>query len=219
MNALTQHQTGGALATPGGNPFATYGEQASATKEFLKFEKGEWTIGADGEEVPLGTRFVANMNGLQIGWQRWWAKKPDRDIFGLLVEGYQPPKRYELGDDDRDMWEKDERTGVPRDPWQFTNVLPLRSLDGEIDAVFSTSSRGGIGAIGQLCKEYGKVFTQKPGLLPVIEIGADSYKHNDYGKVFVPVLKLVDWVSEEGIAEASAPAPAPAPATTKKTRF
>lgn len=218
MNALTQTQTGGALANPSANPFASYGEQASASKEFLKFEKGEWTIGADGGDVPLGTRFVANMNGLQIGWQRWWSKKPDREILGFVAEGYQPPKRHELGDDDREMWERDERTGVPRDPWQFTNVLPLKSPDGEVDAVFSTSSRGGIGAIGQLCKEYGKLFMQKPGMLPVIEVGADSYKHPDYGKVFVPVLKLADWVDEADAAAASEPEPAPAPAS-KKTRF
>lgn len=221
MNALTQtNGTGGALAIPGHNPYASYGEQAAGARDFLKFEKGEWSIGADGEEVPLGTRLVANMAGLKIGWQRWENKKPDREVMGLVAEGYQPPRRHELGDEDKGLWEKDEKTGVPRDPWQLTNVLPLKSANGEVDAVYSTSSRGGIGAIGQLCKDYGKLFMQKPGMLPVIEIGSDSYKHPDYGKVFTPTLKLVDWVSENDLlAGAEETKPEPAAAPKAKTRF
>jgi len=220
MNALTQtNGTGGALAIPGHNPYASYGEQAAGARDFLKFEKGEWSIGADGEEVPLGTRLVANMAGLKIGWQRWENKKPDREVMGLVAEGYQPPRRHELGDEDKALWEKDEKTGVPRDPWQLTNVLPLKSANGEVDAVYSTSSRGGIGAIGQLCKDYGKLFMQKPGMLPVIELGTDSYKHSDYGKVFVPSLKLVDWISENDLLSGAAPEPEPAPAPKAKTRF
>ena len=95
------------------------------------------------------------------------------------------------------QWETDDR-GDPRDPWQFTNHLPLKGPETGDEFLFATSTRGGIGAIGAFAKTYGTVYRQKPGKLPVIELQASDYAHPNkaYGRVDVPVFELVDWVDE-----------------------
>lgn len=218
-NAVTNYQGGGAVAPAGGyDPYAAYGEKAAATKTFLKFQKGEYTYGQNDDEMAIGTRLVANMAGLQQGWQKWVEKKPEQEIMELVASGKELPKRHELGDLDKATWPLDKE-GRPQDPWQFTNVLGLKDAKSGEEYTFATSSRGGIGAIGQLCKEYGKVYRMKPGFLPVIELQVDSYKHSEYGKVHVPVLKLVEWVKEDDLLSGSGGGDAAEPPKTGKTKF
>lgn len=221
-NAMTNYNGGGAVAvTDGYDPYARYGEQAAGNKTFLKFQKGDYTFGQNDEEMAIGTRLVANMAGLKAGWQKWEGGKPTGEEMELVASGRQAPKRPELGDTDQALWETDDQ-GRPRDPWQFTNVLGLKDAASGEEYTFSTGSRGGIGAIGQLCREFGKVYRMKPGFLPVIELQVDSYKHAQYGKVFTPVLKLVDWVKEDDLlsgAGADAEEPAAAEKKGGKTKF
>ena len=226
--AVTTTAPAGALAHPGNyDPYASYGEQASATKVYITFKNGEYLFGSEQEVIPEGTRFIANMPGLRIGWKRWGNKVVTDERMGLLAEGFRPPSRHELGDQDQNQWELDDKR-QPRDPWQQTNELTLRGVETGDEFVFATSGKGGIGAIGELCKTYGKLYRQKPGLAPLIELGRDSYQHKVYGKTYFPVLKLVDWVREPDTEEpsaapppaaASAPAPSPEPEKAKRTRF
>ena len=209
--AVSTTQSAGAVAYPGGyDPYAAYGQQASSNKIYVTFKAGEYLYGADQDEVPEGTRFIANMAGLRIGRKHWPGKKVIDEPLGLLAEGFRPPPRHELGDQDRNQWDLDERK-EPRDPWQSTNELTLRGLETGTELVFSTSGKGGIGAIGELCKAYGRLYRQKPGMAPVIELGSDSYNHKDWGKTYFPVLKLVDWVREPDAFDQPAPAAAAAP--------
>jgi hypothetical protein len=46
---------------------------------------------------------------------------------------------------------------------------------------------------------------QHPGQLPVVQLETDSYKHDDYGKVYVPVFKLINWASEAELVELFGP--------------
>jgi hypothetical protein len=64
--------------------------------------------------------------------------------------------------------------------------------------MLSVSSRGGINAIGALCKSYGSHIRVAPEDMPVIALRSDSYKHTQYGKVFVPLLAVVAWVDRDG---------------------
>lgn len=200
MNEVTTQQSG-AVAEYGGNAFTSYGEKAASVGlPILKFTKGDWLYGQEGDEIDIGTRFLANMDGLKQGWIRWENLRPAEEHLFLVVSGEQPPKRGDLGCTDQEYWDTDDN-GNPRDPWQFTNVLPLRFLEGDREeCTFNTTSRGGIGAIGVLCKAYGKEFQQRPGQTPVIEVGVDSYQHSNksYGRIKVPTLTLVGWVDEDG---------------------
>ena len=144
--------------------------------------------------MELGTKLVANMAELEVGWIRWVDKKPAEQKMHLLTEGVRYT-RDQLGYDDETEWEVD-KDNKPQDPWQETNTLPMASLDGEEAYMFNASSYGGRGAIAKLCKQYGSEYRQHPGEFPVIELDRDSYKHDDYGKIWFPVFTIVDWVAE-----------------------
>ena len=65
--------------------------------------------------------------------------------------------------------------------------------------IFSTGSRGGIGAIGKLSSGYGRQRHKQADKLPVIEIGSDSYRHKTYGDVSYPTFRIVEWRSEDAL--------------------
>jgi len=193
MNDIVTRNTT-AVAKQSDNPFADYADSAVATSivgKLLKFSKGDWLAGKDEDEVPNGTKFVANMGELLTGWQRWEDNKPTEQRMGKVMERYQAPHRNELGDMDREQWEVDS-TGKERDPWQRTNYLLCKGLnDGEL-YTFTTSSKGGLDAVARLCKDYAPFMATKPNEWPVIEIGTDGYAHpnKDFGRIKVPTFKI-----------------------------
>lgn len=203
MNAVTEVNSGTALAAAY-DPYAAYGQEAASNSgDFLKFSKGEWLKGQNDDEVPGGTKVVANMAELSIGWIRWADKKPVDRRMGLLAQGFKPEKREELGYTDIAEWERD-KDDKPIDPWSFTNELPVADPTTGEQMVISMSSKGGIGAMGNLCKAYGKEYRERGGLVPVISLDRDSYKHKEYGKTYVPVLSIVDWIDNDGVPKPAA---------------
>lgn len=187
-----------------GNYFQSYGDQASQKTivgKLLKFNKGDYLAGEDEDEIDEGTQLVANMDELMVGWIRWSDKRPTDQIMGRVSEGYQPQRRNELGDEDKGKWEVDAQ-GREQDPWSFSNYLLLKAVDGEDIFTFTTASKGGLNAIGELCKGYGKLMRQKPDEFPIIELGTDSYTHKEYGRVKTPKFKIVGWAPKAAFAEA-----------------
>jgi len=228
----TQAQAALPAAVMGGDPFAAYGAKVGQQGLFVTFKAGEFMAGQNAETIPLGTRLAANVAGLRIGWKRWFGSQVTDDMLELLIDQKPIAPRNTLGDLDPALWELDDQ-GQPRDPWQLTNELSFSDSEGQI-YIYATASKGGIGAIGRLCASYGKLYRQKPGLTPVVELGADSYMHPKYKKTYFPVFEIVDWVDADEAAgpaeeeagstqaEAAAPAqvPAPAPPTApRKARF
>jgi hypothetical protein len=90
---------------------------------------------------------------------------------------------------DQTQWEKDA-TGKPRDPWTFQYYLALEDAETGVVMTFVTGSAGGNGAIGRLCGQFHR--NAKNGL-PIIRLGASSYKHKAYGRVEVPDFPIIDW--------------------------
>ena len=184
------------------NYFTDYGSQAGGQSnivgKLLKFSKGDYMAGADNDEVEEDTLVVVNMDSILVGWQRWQDNKPAEQLMGAISEGFQPARRADLGYDDEDKWEVDDQ-GKARDPWQFSNVALMRAIDakgkgGEL-YTFATSSKGGIGAVGRLCVEYGKVMREKPDVWPAITLGVGSYVHPNkaYGRIKFPVFDVISW--------------------------
>lgn len=213
-----------ALTTPGGDPFSSYGAKVGIQGTFLTFKNGEFLAGQDQAEVPIGTRLAVNMQGLRVGWRRWFKDELTDDLTELLVDQMPLKQRNELGDLDEKLWDSDDK-GNPRDPWQFTNVIEFVSTEGET-YIYSTGSKGGLGAIGKLCKAYGKEYRQRPGQVPVIDLERDSYNHKTYGKTYFPVFNLVDWVDEDALDAIAGEKPAEEPKqveppkqAAKRTRF
>jgi hypothetical protein len=147
--------------------------------------------------VAESTQLVAIMDTLLVGYQKWEDSKPIEQRMGLVAEAYQPERRAALGDTDPAAWETDD-SGKPKDPWQFTNMVAM--IDPELSQIYTfvTSSKGGISAIGELAKSYGKLVRQRPNELPLIELGVGSYLHSDrkLGRIKYPTFKIVSWVDK-----------------------
>jgi hypothetical protein len=206
-----------------GNYFTQYGEQASQRNivgRLLKFSKGDYLVGEHNVEMPRNTELAANMDELMIGWIKWQDNKPVEQIMGRLADGYQPLKRKELDDQDESQWERDD-DDEPRDPWQYSNYLIMKT-PGESDPeeglfTFATSSKGGIGAIGELCKAYGKAMRSRPDEFPIVKLDVGSYAHSNkqFGRIKFPIFEIIGWISKTELHEALGHAAAAAAAEDK----
>ena len=80
---------------------------------------------------------------------------------------------------------------------QFSNSLILVDLENGGLFTFSTSSKGGLGAIGELAKEHGKHIRMKPDEVPIVELDRGSYQHSNpqYGEIRFPIFKIVGRIS------------------------
>lgn len=228
-DVATIEKQGTAVAISGGNAFEAYGNavsQKSIVGDILKFTKfGEFVAGQDESELAAGTRLIANMDELLIGWVRWEDNKPTEQLMGRVAEGFQPSRRNELGDDDESRWETDD-DGKPRDPWQRANYLILKAEEGDQLYTFTTGSKSGLNAIGELCKVYGRQMRQRPDDFPIIALTPDFYIHPKYKKIFVPKFEIVGWAQKSSLNEAlgnansasdAAPAEETAPPKDKKS--
>src|SRR5262249_15665704 len=128
--------------------------------ELLRFSKGDYLAGEGGKEVPAGTVFTAAVDELMVGYVKWTDGKPAEHVMVRVADGRPLPKRADLGDDDQAFWELDANN-ERRDPWRFTNYLPLLSETGEL-YTFTTSSRGGISAIAGLARRYASYRKRHP---------------------------------------------------------
>lgn len=208
-NVMIQNNSSGLPATKTDDPFTSYGEKMSQTTgQFLSFDKGVWLYGQDKAKLPNGTRLAANIAGLMVGWRHWWGGRVTEDLLEPLVDQKPVPTRSSLGDLDTGTWERDERSGQARDPWVFTNTLQLVDNEGE-SYLYSASSKGGLNAIGRLCKVYGQEYRQRPGMVPIVELGGDSYMHSnaEYGLIHTPELRVVGWTDAKSIETGGDEAP------------
>ncbi len=195
MNSIAKTENHVLATQSDADPFLTYGQETTTGTPFLKFIKGEFVFGTDDEKLPLGTRLVPNMADLRTGWLKWRDGEPVDERMACVAKGERAPVREELGDMDKNLWDTDEAGGVI-DPWQRTNVLRLKSAETGAEFVFSTSSKGGIGAIGKLCTAYGGERHRQGGKLPVIELQIGSYQHRRYGEVKFPKFPIMAWADE-----------------------
>jgi hypothetical protein len=198
-------------AESGSNPFEEIGNQAARRiiGQLLKFSKGDYLYGAENDELPMGSKLIANMDQLLRGWIKWADNKPAEQVMGLVSEGFKIPKRDTLGDQDESEWELDDR-GQPRDPWQETYYLVVRLLDKDGKPTegndglytFTTASTGGKDAIIDLCSKYGKWMRMRPNDYPVITLDMEKYNHpnKQYGVIKKPKFLFnvkKDWMPKD----------------------
>jgi hypothetical protein len=112
---------------------------------------------------------------------------PDR-VMGLLYDGFVMPARETLGDTDPASWDMG-LDGKPADPWQHTIYLVLQNADTAELSTFTTSSKTGRRAVGNLLRHYDRMQKTNPGELPVVKLKKGGFAHRDerIGWVAVPV--------------------------------
>ena len=140
------------------NPYLEYSEAVARRRldgEPLTFAKGDWPVGKGDATLAASTQLVAIMPTLTIGWIKWRGGKPVDGRMGLVVDGFKPPRRADLDDHESANWEEDA-AGDLRDPWQSSNEIVFTTPDATRIFTFRTSSRGGFGALGELCKAHAR---------------------------------------------------------------
>jgi hypothetical protein len=177
--------------------------------DLLKFsgKTGAWTAGAQGIEVPIGTQLVAILPEMLAGYVKWSDGELVEQALVPVTEAYDPKAlRVSLGDTDRDKWAQGE-DGQHGDPWKEAAYLPLKNLKTGAEYTYSTSSLGGVRAVKKLVATYAWQLRAAPETtanhLPVVELGARSYKHADRkrGTIFNPMLTGIDWVPASAVTD------------------
>ena len=207
MPNLVQQNGSNAVAVAGANPWAE-AARGVESGSYLKFNgnDGRWSFGQDDEDLPVGSRAIADMETLAFGWTCWVESNVEEEIFVTVASGQKPPAEHELTDhgpyDDDDGW---------RESASLSLILESYGDDDQDEAVgtqllWKSSTGGQVRQIRKMTGAYGRVFSQHPGEFPVIELGAESYapKNKKHGKLkWSPVLKIVGWMTAaevEGLA-------------------
>ena len=95
--------------------------------------------------------------------------------------------------------------------WQEQWAVNVKCIDGAdagTEAVYKTTTVGGIQAIvGLIDAVRDRLNGGQHGgkVSPVVHLEKDSYPHSEHGKIWTPLLTIVDWMPLSG------PAPEPAP--------
>jgi hypothetical protein len=153
---------------------------------------GEITRGSN--KVPVGAteHFRANLHGAQEGWVKLVKGQPEERRLGLIVEGFEPPERWELGDMEKHLWDKNQ------DPWKPSCYLPLRDNAGAL-CCFSSMNVSGCDALSKLLEVYMRPGADRGGKCPVIRITTTSYFNKTYNRdVFKPLFEIVGWEYWDG---------------------
>jgi hypothetical protein len=104
--------------------------------------------------------------------------------------------------------------------WQKEWSVNMKCLDGAdagIEVVFKATTDGGIKAVVLMVDQVRDRLNsgQHDGkIAPIVRLEKDSYPHSQYGKVWIPVLNTIDWMSLDG----PAPTPAPEPPLVEQPR-
>ena len=176
--------------------------------DLLKFsgKTGEWTAGPQGVEIPIGTQLVAIVPEMLVGFAQWKdGELVEQEMVPITPDYDAKALRASLGDTDRTAWEKGE-DGERIDPWDEAVLLPMKNLKTGAEYTFSTFSVGGVRCVKQLVRAYSKQIQAVPettaGHLPIVELGANSYKHKkkERGTIYNPLLTGIDWVHASEIA-------------------
>jgi hypothetical protein len=109
-------------------------------------------------------------------------------------------------------------------PWQeqwAVNMKCLNGADAGAEVVFKATTDGGIKAVVSmidLVRDRLNSGQHNGKIVPIALLEKDSYPHSQFGKVWIPVLNTIDWMSLDGPAPTPAPAPEPAPVEQPRRR-
>jgi hypothetical protein len=188
---------------------ATVGRSSKPILSFRSREEGIWTIGQRGTIVEAGSTAAVNFDSLGHGYIVFTDDNKVPPGGEHLVPASQPkPLVTEL-----------PNLGFP---WQEEYSVDMKFIDGAdagSEVVFKPTTLGCKDVLlGLIDTTLNRIRGGQHGgkTVPVVRLERDSYPHKKHGRVWIPVLTVVDWISPEGPAPVSAPPPpprTPAPAT------
>ena len=158
----------------------------------MKYDKsGRWSYGVDQITPEDGSRWAINVFSFTHGFIAWGGDKTPSaaKLLGEVMVPMTSPKP--------DPGEVHEHA---TQGWQAQLGFSMKCISGEdsgLEARFSTLSKGGVRAVAELIGKISEQTAKDPSKpIPVVELGTSNYPHKNptYGRVWVPVFKVVDWI-------------------------
>jgi hypothetical protein len=107
---------------------------------------------------------------------------------GRVTDGFVPPQRVELGDNDPSTWDD------ANDPWALQNMLPLEDAKTGEFLVFVSNSFGGKLAIEKLCNRVARdLKAGRDRGSPTIKLPVNECSTKGFGEVQRPDFVIVGW--------------------------
>ena len=182
----------GSLATSLANSAGQAGA-APTSDLYLKMTKiGEWVFGVEDDELEEGAVLAVNPMGFQHGFTAWGTEEHGNlgtNVGEVMVGANQPlPSEVDLPDV-KGRWTK--QIGVQ---FRVTN-----GEDEGLQLLWKANSLGARKAYAQLVNAVvARIQEGKSDIVPLVELGTDSYKHKTYGKIFTPEITIVGWTTMDG---------------------
>jgi hypothetical protein len=101
------------------------------------------------------------------------------------------------------------------------NLRCISGADAGIEVTYKPTTVGGIQAVAGLIEAVRDRLNSSAHdgkVAPVVRLEKDSYQHSQFGRVWTPVLEIVDWMPLSGPAPAPKPASPPPPAEPPRRR-
>jgi hypothetical protein len=163
----------------------------------------------DATAVPVDCDYVALCGEVMVGWIKFRddGSPPDK-VMGRLADGFLPPARQSLGDNNQSTWAAG-LDGLPQDPWKQQVLLPLQNAETHEVLVFSTLTPTGRRSVNRLLQHFRRTRRAAPDELPVVRLEVGGFKHPDnrVGWVPTPEFRIVGRVKRDGTPAASLPDP------------
>ena len=176
------------------NTVAIIGRSGLPMMLFKREGSGTWGFGQKRTIPEAGSKWAVNPLTFRYGFICFGAN--NKVIDERLVPVSQPkPVITELPD-----------TGFPWQEEWAVNLKCISGVDAGTEVILKVNTDGGIKAVVLMVDQVRDRLNsgQHDGkIVPIVLLEKDSYQHSQYGKVWFPVLTIVDWMPLDG------PAPAP----------
>lgn len=194
MNEVANRPAGGALAALNAlkKGIANVRETivTKSTNPFMKLGRdGLWNYGAENIEVENGSLWAINVLSFEHGWVAW-----ER---GDDADNSDGPKGEVMWPMSHPLPDKSEMKDVGAE-WKYqisVEMLCINGTDKGEQALYKANSVGATDAMDGLTKAIGIHLDEDESTpVPIVSLLSDSYQHKKWGKTYVPVIKIVDWV-------------------------
>lgn len=157
---------------------------------YMKFSKGEFLLGKDLEDI-TGENIVINTATFKHGWMIWVKKKATKLAVSFIEPLPIKPEPVEI-----------EVKGEKKlEEYTESRAFEARFLDPEDETVisFGASSFGARKACDVVLNAIkARANAGRDDLYPIVQLNAETYDHDDFGKIYNPVFTIVGWMDEQG---------------------
>jgi hypothetical protein len=163
--------------------------------QFKREGDGTWSFGQKRIVPEKGSRWAVNPTTFKWGFICFdEANKPTERLVSVSQPKPDITTLPDLGFEWQEQW--------------AVNMKCLDGTDAGTEVTFKASTVGGTQAVAglvELVRDRLNSDQHAGKIVPIALLEKDSYPHSQFGKVWIPILTVVDWMPLDG------PAPAPTP--------